>query len=118
MVWERIFDVDVSFRMPTTRIALIVVERCACQPLAGKIYNHFSLKWSYLTFLGIFEIGSLVCATSPSSTVLIIGRAIAGIGASGLFSGALVIIAHTIPLRLRPSNFANLEHLVSSADDF
>jgi MFS family permease len=34
--------------------------------------------------------------------MLIIGRAVAGAGASGLFSGALVIIAHCIPLRLRP----------------
>ena len=53
--------------------------------------------------LGVFEVGSLICATSPSSVVLIVGRAVAGLGAAGLFSGALVIIAHTIPLRLRPS---------------
>ena len=43
-----------------------------------------------------------MCATAPSSVVLILGRAIAGLGATGLFSGALVIIAHSIPLRLRP----------------
>ncbi|MCJ1390773.1 hypothetical protein MMC18_003634 [Xylographa bjoerkii] len=66
---------------------------CACQPLAGKIYAYFSLKWAYLLFLAVFEAGSLVCATSPSSVVLIISRAVAGVDAAGLFS---------IPLRLRP----------------
>lgn len=79
-----------------------LISICAFQPLTGKIYQQFSLKISYLTFLFTFEIGSLICALSPSSVVLIIGRAVAGAGASGLFSGALVIIAHCIPLRLRP----------------
>lgn len=79
-----------------------LITICACQPLGGKIFQYFSLKWAYLMFVGVFEIGSLVCATAQSSTALILGRAVAGIGAAGLFSGALVIIAHTIPLRLRP----------------
>ena len=35
--------------------------------------------------------------------MLIVGRAVAGMGAAGLFSGALVIIAHSIAPRQRPS---------------
>lgn len=54
-------------------------------------------------FISLFELGSLVCALSISSKMLIVGRAIAGMGAAGLFSGALVIIAESIPLRQRPS---------------
>ncbi|KAJ5099532.1 MFS toxin efflux pump (AflT) [Penicillium argentinense] len=53
----------------------------------------------------IFEIGSLICAVAPSSTVLIVGRAIAGIGVAGIFSGAMVIIAVTVPLPKRPLVF-------------
>lgn len=41
----------------------------------------------------LFEIGSLLCAVAPSSVVLIVGRAVAGTGVAGIFSGALVIIA-------------------------
>lgn len=37
--------------------------------------------------------------------MLIVGRAVAGMGAAGLFSGALVIIAHSIKPRQRPSEF-------------
>jgi len=50
----------------------------------------------------IFEIGSAICGAAPNSPAFIIGRAIAGLGASGIFSGAILIIANTIPLRKRP----------------
>ena len=33
----------------------------------------------------IFEVGSLVCGVAPSIYVLILGRAIAGVGAAGIF---------------------------------
>ena len=55
------------------------------------------VKGTFLIAIFIFEVGSLICALAPSSTVLIVGRAIAGIGVGGIFSGALVIIAHTSP---------------------
>lgn len=51
----------------------------------------------------IFEIGSAICGAAPNSTALIIGRAVAGIGSAGIFSGALIIIAYSIPLEKRPA---------------
>jgi MFS family permease len=51
---------------------------------------------------GIFELGSLICGVAPNSKVLIIGRAVAGIGCSGIFSGALIILAHSVSLEKRP----------------
>ncbi|KAJ5153224.1 uncharacterized protein N7482_009702 [Penicillium canariense] len=77
----------------------------ALQPSYGRIYKILNVKWSFLAAVGIFEIGSLVCGVAPSSTVLIVGRAIAGIGVAGIFSGALVIISMTVPLAKRPLVF-------------
>lgn len=74
----------------------------AFQLLFGKFYTFFPIKWVYLTAIGIFEIGSLVCGVAPNSTALIVGRAIAGLGSAGIFSGALIIIAYTVPLSKRP----------------
>ena len=34
----------------------------------------------------------VVCGAAPTSVALIIGRAIAGVGAAGIFSGALVYV--------------------------
>ncbi|KAJ5602440.1 hypothetical protein N7537_005396 [Penicillium hordei] len=47
-------------------------------------------------------VGSLVCGVTPTSVSLILGRCIAGLGAGGLFSGSLLIIAQTVPLHRRP----------------
>ncbi len=67
----------------------------------GKLYTFFSIKIVFLVAIGIFELGSLICGVAPTSTALIVGRAIAGMGTAGIFSGALIIIAHSVPLRTR-----------------
>lgn len=56
-----------------------------------------------MTFLVIFEVGSLLCAVANSSDMLIVGRVVAGIGAAGMFSGALAIIAVSVDILQRPS---------------
>ena len=53
--------------------------------------------------LAIFEIGSLVCGAAPTSTAFIVGRAVAGLGSAGLFSGSLIIVAFAVPLAKRPT---------------
>jgi len=71
------------------------------QPTFGKIYTYFNVKWTYITALIIFEIGSIICGAAVNSTMLIIGRAVAGIGASAIFSGGMTIVGFTVPLRKR-----------------
>ncbi|KAL5500840.1 hypothetical protein ACEPAH_9227 [Sanghuangporus vaninii] len=68
------------------------------QPLFGKVYTYFDVKWVYLSALVVFEAGSIICAAATSSAMLIIGRAVAGVGASALFSGSLTIIGFSVPL--------------------
>ncbi|KAF7193418.1 MFS-type efflux pump MFS1, partial [Pseudocercospora fuligena] len=71
------------------------------QPSFGKIYTYFDVKWVYISALLIFELGSILCAAATSSMMLIIGRAVAGVGAAALFSGAMTIIGYSVPLRNR-----------------
>ena len=52
--------------------------------------------------IGLFEIGSAICGAATSSTIFIVGRALAGLGNSGIFSGAILIIVHIVPLSKRP----------------
>ena len=66
--------------------------------LWGRIFTFFNLKWAYTCSILIFEIGSLVCATAQSSKILIVGRAIAGLGSAGIFCGSFIIIACSVPL--------------------
>lgn len=62
----------------------------------------FPKKIVYLAYIVLFEIGSLVCALAPNSNALIGGRAISGLGASGIFAGSLIIVATIAPLHKRP----------------
>ncbi|KXX76653.1 putative HC-toxin efflux carrier TOXA [Madurella mycetomatis] len=68
----------------------------------GKAFKYFPLKISFLIAIFIFELGSLICGVAPNSTSLIVGRAIAGVGAAGLGSGAYTIVAFTAEPKKRP----------------
>ncbi|KAJ8122633.1 hypothetical protein ONZ43_g1217 [Nemania bipapillata] len=67
----------------------------------GKLYTLFPIKIVYLAAIVLFEVGSLVCTTAPNSVALIVGRAIAGLGAAGIFSGGILITTRIIPLSER-----------------
>ncbi|KAL9043426.1 MAG: hypothetical protein Q9214_003388 [Letrouitia sp. 1 TL-2023] len=79
-----------------------LVTSCAFQLLFGKVYTFYNPKWVFVIAIVIFEIGSTICGAAPNSTSFIVGRAIAGLGYSGIFSGAIVIIVYTVPLHKRP----------------
>ena len=79
-----------------------LLTTCAFQLSYGKLYNLFPTKWVFLIALGIFELGSLVCGAAPSSVALIMGRVVQGIGAGGIFSGAILILAAATTLEKRP----------------
>ncbi|KAJ5144254.1 uncharacterized protein N7515_003041 [Penicillium bovifimosum] len=82
-----------------------LLTTCAVTLPFGKIYTYYSTKWTYLIALGLFELGSLICAVTPASQGLIFGRAIAGIGSGGLSPGALLVLANSVPLHRRALYF-------------
>ncbi|CRL23360.1 Sucrose/H+ symporter, plant [Penicillium camemberti] len=69
----------------------------AFQPLTGKIYSRFSIKWTFLVFFVIFEVGSAICGAAHSSAMFIVGRLIAGIGSAGVANGAVTTISAVLP---------------------
>ena len=74
----------------------------ATQTSAGKIYRYYNLKWSFLVSMLIFEVGSLICGVAPNSKTLVVGRAIAGLGAAGLSVGGTTIVSFTVSPVKRP----------------
>ncbi|KAF2678928.1 MFS general substrate transporter, partial [Lentithecium fluviatile CBS 122367] len=77
----------------------------ALQPTFGKLYKLVDTKLLYLASIGVFELGSILCAAAPTSPVFIVGRAVAGIGAAGLMQGSFAIVTKTVPLAKRPFYF-------------
>ncbi|KAJ8071804.1 hypothetical protein OCU04_002118 [Sclerotinia nivalis] len=72
------------------------------QLLFGKFYTFWAVKTVLLLSVLLFEVGSIVCGAAPSSAAFIVGRAISGIGAAGVFNGAIVCIINAVPLQKRP----------------
>lgn len=79
-----------------------LMATCATQIPYGRIYSIFSAKWVFTSAILVFMLGSLIAGISPSSPVLIFGRAVQGFGTSGILSGGLIIMSQVVPLRIRP----------------
>ncbi|KAI1844483.1 hypothetical protein JX265_010022 [Neoarthrinium moseri] len=71
------------------------------QPLTGKFYTHFNTKWTFISFVVVFEVGSLICGIAKSSPMFIGGRTIAGLGGSGLINGGLTMISGAVSTEKR-----------------
>lgn len=79
-----------------------LLTTASLQLLFGKLYTFFSIKWVFLSAVAVFELGSLVCGAARGSAALIAGRAVAGVGGAGIFSGAFTVLAYSVPLEKRP----------------
>lgn len=79
-----------------------MLTSCGFILLYGRIYTFFPTKPVFLSGIFLFEIGSAICGAAQSSMMLIIGRAVAGLGSSGVFTGAILIMLNTVPLHKRP----------------
>ncbi|KAI1659967.1 MFS general substrate transporter [Daldinia decipiens] len=74
----------------------------ASQLVFGRVYRFYDIKKVFLFVVAFFEIGSVICGAAPNSIAFILGRAIAGFGAAGIFTGVSIIMLPLVPLRKRP----------------
>lgn len=75
---------------------------CMSQLPYGKLMARYSIRWLYTSAMVLFLAGSAVCASAPSSAVLIGGRAISGLGSSGIMAGAFSLVPIIAPPAKRP----------------
>ncbi|VUC26381.1 unnamed protein product [Clonostachys rosea] len=59
----------------------------------GKAYGVLNNKWLYIANIILFEAGSAICGAAPTMDALIIGRVVAGVGGSGMYSGTLMYVS-------------------------
>lgn len=75
----------------------------AFQPLFAKFSDIFGRKWILMFGIGLFLFGSVLCGAATTMIMLIVARAIAGIGAAGINSMVFIIISDIVPLEKRGS---------------
>ena len=70
-------------------------------PLYGKLGDIFGRRRLFIIAISIFIVGSLLCGTASDMMQLAAFRAVQGIGAGGLFTLALTVLADIVPPRER-----------------
>ncbi|HEY5849080.1 MAG TPA: MDR family MFS transporter [Microlunatus sp.] len=82
-------------------VTAYLLTSTAATPLWGKISDLRGRRPVYQAAIVVFLVGSVICAMSPDIEVMILGRAIQGLGGGGLMSLALAVIGDIIPPRER-----------------
>lgn len=88
----------------------------ALQPLYATISDLYGRRATLLFSLFAFSVGSLMCGLAPTFLLLVVGRLIQGVGGSGLYILAYIIISDIVPLKQRGTYQASFTgvYMVSS----
>ncbi|KAG0026578.1 hypothetical protein BGZ81_006238 [Podila clonocystis] len=92
--------------------AYLLATTCT-QPIYGMASDLCGRKRAMLFACGVFLLGSALCGAAQSMTMLIISRAIQGLGGSGIISLTMILVADIVPLRER-GNYQALVAIVFS----
>jgi EmrB/QacA subfamily drug resistance transporter len=82
-------------------ITAYLLTSTATQPLYGKLSDLYGRKKIFMVSIVLFLIGSALCGQAGNLTELIVFRALQGIGAGGLMSLAMAIMADMVAPRER-----------------
>ena len=82
-------------------VTVYLLTSTAVTPLYGKISDSYGRRVTMLVGIAIFIAGSIACALAPTMFVLILARALQGIGGGGLIALAQTIIADIVAPRER-----------------
>jgi EmrB/QacA subfamily drug resistance transporter len=82
-------------------ITAYLLTSTAVAPLYGKLSDIYGRRAMMLTAVGLFIAGSAACAAAPDMTMLILGRALQGIGGGGILPLNQAVIADVVAPRER-----------------
>ncbi|MGD0719867.1 MAG: MDR family MFS transporter [Roseiarcus sp.] len=82
-------------------ISVYLLTGTAVTPLYGKLSDIHGRRPIMSLALAVFLVGSVICALAPSMAVIILGRAVQGLGGGGLVALAQTVIADVVPPRER-----------------
>lgn len=101
-------DLGVDTRALAWIFNIYVLFQLMGTPLMAKLSDRYGRRAIYVLNLALFGLGSLILALTDSFEILLIGRAIQGLGAGGIFPVASAVIGDTFPPEKRGSTLGLL----------
>jgi len=90
-----------DFAMNDRQLSWLFNVYVLCQlisaPLLAKMSDRYGRRSVYIFSVSFFALGSLLLVTAPATSFLMIGRAVQGFGAGGIFPVAAAIIGDSFP---------------------
>ncbi len=80
-----------------------VLMQLISTPWMAKLSDLYGRRWIYMLDIALFASGSLLVALAPAFWMVLLGRAIQGFGAGGIFPVASAVIGDTFPPEKRGS---------------
>ena len=78
-----------------------VLANLAGLPVMAALADRVGRRRVYLADVALFALGSVIVASAPSVAVLLAGRVVQGVGASGIFPVASAVVGDTFPPEAR-----------------
>jgi len=78
-----------------------ILASAVATPMWGKLGDLFGHKYTFMTAIVLFLIGSALCGVAQDMTQLVLFRAFQGIGAGGLIVGIMSVVGMLVPPRER-----------------
>ncbi|MCC6242919.1 MAG: MFS transporter [Gemmatimonadaceae bacterium] len=95
----------VAFGVDNRQIGLVTIIFSLCSltstPLMANLSDRFGRRPVYLSNTAGFALGSLLVAFAPNFSILLMGRAIQGLGAGGITPTASAVVGDTFPAEER-----------------
>ena len=85
-----------------------VLSNLVSVPIMTKLADRLGRKRMYLIDIGLFGLGSLTVALTPSFAILLVGRSLQGMAAAGIFPVAASVVGAVIPVERRGRAFGLL----------
>ncbi|MCP5464269.1 MAG: MFS transporter [Deltaproteobacteria bacterium] len=81
--------------------AIYLLTSTLAMPFWGRACDHWGRSATFQAALGFFMLGSVVCALAPSFWILVIGRAIQGLGSGGLLPISFTLVTDVHDMKTR-----------------
>ena len=96
-------------------ITVYLLAATAVVPLYGKIADIYGRQFTLRIAIVVYMLGSLVCALAPNMLVLILGRALHGLGGGGLSTMGAIVLGDVVAPKERGRYYAYFAVVYTSA---